>query len=143
GAGNMIANTATNAGGFYSFSGLAAGTYQVRFAAPPGYQFSPAHATSNNADSDADPATGLAGPVVLGPGGWNWDVDAGVYAPGGGLGGNIGDRVWLDADGNGLQDPGEPGLADVPVDLLDGYGGLVQWTTTDADGNYLFEGLQS
>ena len=31
--------------------------------------------------------------------------------------GAIGDRVWIDADGDGVQDPGEAGLAGVTVQL--------------------------
>ena len=62
-------------------------------------------------------------------------------------GGTIGDRVWLDADGDGIQDVGETGLSGVGVDLYlddDGTPGpslgdtLVSSTTTDANGNYLF-----
>ena len=32
--------------------------------------------------------------------------------------GRIGDRVWLDVNRNGLQESGEPGMADVGVVLL-------------------------
>ena len=32
--------------------------------------------------------------------------------------GAIGDRVWIDADGDGLQDPNEAGLYNVPVELV-------------------------
>ncbi len=65
----------------------------------------------------------------------------------------IGDRVWLDTNGDGFQDAtNEPGLANVNVVLtwygadgvLDaGPGGddEVFTTTTDADGRYLFEFL--
>ncbi|MEZ5306296.1 MAG: C25 family cysteine peptidase [Pyrinomonadaceae bacterium] len=59
----------------------------------------------------------------------------------------IGNRIWDDADGDGVQDPGESALANVAVELwvdtdndgivdtLDGS------TTTDSSGNYLFGGL--
>ncbi len=50
----------------------------------------------------------------------------------------IGDRVWFDSNGNHLQDAGEPGVADVPVNLLDVNFKVVQTTTTDALGNYYF-----
>ena len=33
---------------------------------------------------------------------------------------SIGDRVWLDANGNGVQDAGESGMAGVTVELFDG-----------------------
>lgn len=50
----------------------------------------------------------------------------------------IGDRVWFDSNGNHLQDSGEPGVADVPVSLLDINFNIVETTTTDALGNYYF-----
>ncbi|MET7990427.1 SdrD B-like domain-containing protein [Amycolatopsis sp. NPDC005232] len=51
----------------------------------------------------------------------------------------IGDRVWRDTDRNGLQDDGEPGVADIPVTLKDGAGGTLATTKTAADGSYLFD----
>ena len=51
----------------------------------------------------------------------------------------IGDRVWNDVDGNGIQDDGELGIQCVTVNLLDAEGNVVATTTTDANGNYRFE----
>lgn len=53
--------------------------------------------------------------------------------------GTIGDTVWRDLDGNGLQEATEPGLAGVRVYLTNG--AIVRSTVTDASGHYLFEGL--
>ena len=51
----------------------------------------------------------------------------------------VGNRVWLDENGNGIQDAGEPGLANQTVQLKDSSGSTVlQTTSTDADGGYLF-----
>ena len=49
----------------------------------------------------------------------------------------IGDFVWRDANQNGLQDAGEPGIQGVVVDL-DGPNGLHLTTTTDPNGLYSF-----
>ncbi len=59
--------------------------------------------------------------------------------------------MWIDADGDGFQDPGEAGIGGVTVSLLvdsngDGiYGGAgdnpAVTTQTDAAGNYIFDGL--
>jgi uncharacterized repeat protein (TIGR01451 family) len=49
-----------------------------------------------------------------------------------------GDRVWEDTDGDGVQDPGEAGLADVLVALYDGAGQVLDATVTDASGAYGF-----
>jgi uncharacterized repeat protein (TIGR01451 family) len=46
--------------------------------------------------------------------------------------GRIGDFVWVDTNGNGIQDAGEVGLAGVTVYLYD---------SADASGNYIFTGL--
>ena len=62
-------------------------------------------------------------------------VDFGLVAPA-----TIGDRVWNDKDGNGV-DNGEPGVPGVTVILKDADGVEVGRTTTDANGNYRFTGL--
>lgn len=51
-------------------------------------------------------------------------------------GAGIGDRVWFDANGNGLQDDGESGMSDVEVQLLDESGNVLERTRTDASGQY-------
>ena len=56
--------------------------------------------------------------------------------------GQIGDYVWKDLDGDGLQDPNEPGIAGVKVTLTQpSTPGYSQSVLTDADGRYLFSGL--
>jgi hypothetical protein len=60
----------------------------------------------------------------------------------------IGDLVWNDIDGNGLQDASEPGVPGASVQLLDGSGdpvvdasGYAVETTTDVDGRYALQGV--
>ena len=58
--------------------------------------------------------------------------------------GSIGDFVWQDNNANGCQEPGEPGIPNVQVDLFLGCGPnalFVTNTLTGADGKYLFTGL--
>jgi len=56
----------------------------------------------------------------------------------------IGDFVWSDADSDGIQDLGEPGIGGVTLDLLADLDGDYNWddviatTTTTADGFYHF-----
>ncbi|MFU8896692.1 MAG: SdrD B-like domain-containing protein, partial [Gammaproteobacteria bacterium] len=60
------------------------------------------------------------------------------------IGASIGDFVWADFDGDGLQDPGEPGIAGVTVYLYAADGvTLLATTTTDGLGNYRFFGLEA
>jgi hypothetical protein len=58
----------------------------------------------------------------------------------------LGDRVWLDQDGDGVQDSTEPGMGDVRLTLAGteaGSGTLVQRETqTDTTGGYAFVGLR-
>lgn len=57
--------------------------------------------------------------------------------------GSIGDRVWHDLDGDGIQDPGEPGIPGVALTLLpfdSGNTGIFD-VVTDAEGRYFFDNL--
>lgn len=53
----------------------------------------------------------------------------------------VGDLVWIDQNRNGVQDAGEPALADVKVELLDAGGQVLATTTTDGNGRYVFDNL--
>jgi hypothetical protein len=50
----------------------------------------------------------------------------------------VGNLVWYDTNGNGLQDPGERGISGLCVNLLDDGGNLIQRTSTDSNGFYAF-----
>ncbi|HNW58431.1 MAG TPA: SdrD B-like domain-containing protein [bacterium] len=53
--------------------------------------------------------------------------------------GMVGDRIWLDANQNGLQDQDETGIANATVRLLDGSSDeAIRSTTTDLDGIFVF-----
>ncbi|WKZ49508.1 MAG: sortase [Anaerolineales bacterium] len=49
----------------------------------------------------------------------------------------IGNRIWLDSDGDGIQDAGEAPIAGVTVELYQG-GTLIGTAVTDANGGYYF-----
>jgi SdrD B-like domain/Carboxypeptidase regulatory-like domain len=53
----------------------------------------------------------------------------------------IGDTVFADYDGDGTQDPGEPGIPGVVIDLKDTDGNLIGTTTTGPTGSYNFDQL--
>lgn len=51
----------------------------------------------------------------------------------------VGDTVWVDIDGNRRQDPAEPGLADVAVEMFDAdTDTLIDTVYTDSQGHYEF-----
>ena len=138
-AGNVVGTTTTNAAGSYGFD-VAAGTYSVRVVAPANYVITAKDVGGNSAasdalDSDID-ATGKTGNYVLNAGDANNTVDAGLYRTA-----SLGDRVWLDANRNGIQDVGEAGAAGVTVNLCNAAGAVVATQTTSANGSYLFSNL--
>ncbi len=49
----------------------------------------------------------------------------------------LGNRVWRDVNGNGVQDPGEAPISGVVVTLTTPIGGVIT-TTTNINGNYVF-----
>ncbi len=53
----------------------------------------------------------------------------------------MGDRIWSDLDGDGVQDAGEAGINGVSVELLDAANNVIATTVTSGDGNYTFSGL--
>jgi uncharacterized repeat protein (TIGR01451 family) len=144
-ADNTTATTTTDANGKYAFTNLTPGMeYQVKFSAPSGSVFTAQDKGNDVSDSDAN-TSGLSQIVKLASGENNTTIDAGVYAPA-----SLGDRVWLDANGNGQQDSGEAGVSGATVTLIGGGAdGLISTTadntstttSTDASGNYKFSGL--
>ncbi len=135
--GSTIVSTTTAGDGSYLFTGIAPGDYRVEFVAPAGYSFSPVDQGGDDTlDSDAAVGTGRTGLFTLGATDVDVTLDAGLYQPV-----SIGDRVWVDADADGIQDGGESGLAGVTVNLLDAGGGTVASTATAGDGSYSFTGL--
>ncbi|MEM7537942.1 MAG: SdrD B-like domain-containing protein, partial [Chloroflexota bacterium] len=51
----------------------------------------------------------------------------------------IGNYIWQDDDGDGIQDPCENGLADIDVTLYSITGTVVATTTTNTSGEYYFD----
>ncbi len=123
---------------------VTAGTHTYRFTPP-------ANTTSLNPvysrfrftsyDTTTDPPNDPPG--QLGPGGLALDGEVEDYVLM-----SIGNRVWFDENGNGVQDAGEPPIADVLVNLLGPGGNPITdadgnpiITTTDGNGWYNFGGL--
>jgi hypothetical protein len=77
--GNTLIGKTTDANGFYKFSNLIPGSYQVQFGKPTGYVSSTQNATlvDDTQDSDADVITGVSQLVTLQAGEFNQTIDAG------------------------------------------------------------------
>ena len=139
---NLLANTITSGGGAYSFPGLSGGSYQVRFGRSTATitytrTLTDTAVGTDVDDSDANVGTGFSGPITVPGTGVNNDVDAGLYRPV-----TLGNRVYHDLNGDGVQDPGEPGISGVTVTVVwygpDGVSGggddMTFTTTTDLAG---------
>ncbi len=139
---NPLDSKVTDGAGGFLFDGLAAGDYTLEFVAPAGLNFSPQGVGTGGKDSDADPVTGLTNCRSLAVGQVRRGVDAGLttQGPPGGTSG-IGDFVWDDDNGDGIQDAGESGRAGVTVNLLDCGLNPLDSKVTDGAGGFLFDGL--
>ncbi|MCU0795680.1 MAG: carboxypeptidase regulatory-like domain-containing protein [Akkermansiaceae bacterium] len=125
-----VATLLTSGGGAYSFGGLAPGSYVVQFGSVAGFSRTLVNQGSDAADSDASLADGTTVSFVLPPGVVDSSVDAGFYQPG-----TVSGHLYLDVNGDGNQDPGEPDLADVSVVITDG-NGAQQTVVSDHLGNW-------
>ncbi|MFZ4410845.1 MAG: SdrD B-like domain-containing protein, partial [Paracraurococcus sp.] len=134
GAGTTVATTTSSATGAYSFTNVAPGTYQVKVTTPAGYVITTKDAAADTLDSDID-SNGLTPLKTYVSGDVDSSVDAGFWKAA-----SLGDKVWVDSNGNGVQDSGEAGLAGVTVNLLQG-GSVISTQTTGAGGAYSFTPL--
>jgi serine-aspartate repeat-containing protein C/D/E len=73
--------------------------------------------------------------VTLTSGEFNSTLDAGLVLQKA----SLGDFVWEDKNANGIQEAGEAGIAGVTVQLKNSGGTVIQTTSTDANGKYLFD----
>ena len=142
GAGQFIESTHTAADGSYLFTGKTAGDYIVQVdtsTLPPGliptYSYVLGSFDSNDSNDNPYHVT------LVSKSDMDLTVDFGyIPAPAG----SIGDYVWRDLDGDGIQDNAllEPGISGVLVELYNADGTvLLDSKVTDADGYYLFTGL--
>jgi len=134
----IIDTIITNGDGYYTFTQVTPGSYYIHVAKPTGWEYSPKQnpgAPDNDHDSDVDETSGETAYFTLNPGQVDITQDAGMYP----LPATIGDRVWHDTDGDGIQDAGEAGMAGATVGLyFVGNTFPIATQTTDANGHYTF-----
>ena len=126
--------------GHYIFNGIVPGSYYVQVFAQQGVTYSPAFQAANDLDSDITGANGFGTTelIKLQSRETTENIDIGlILEPS-----TIGDLLWIDQNGNGVQDDGESGLNGIVVELYNNEGEKVNETITGtidgADGRYLF-----
>jgi len=139
---SVVQTTQTAGGGYYQFEAPGGATYRIHVELPAGYQETFRYGGPVDEDSDID-AAGYTDPFTVEAGTTDLTFDGGLtpiptnddwYA-------TVGDLVWNDLNADGQQNPGEPGMAGVAVDLISESGDTVGTTTTDASGHYQFTGV--
>ncbi|MBK8621014.1 MAG: carboxypeptidase regulatory-like domain-containing protein [Saprospiraceae bacterium] len=130
--------TFTDEFGRYSFEGLLFGSYYLSVPDVENRVFVLYSGQNPDVDSEItnEFGSGTSRVIALFPGDSLFNIDLG-YAPKI----SLGDFVWEDLNNNGIQDAGEPGLANVKVSLLDKNGQIKAITMTDFSGNYGFDNL--
>jgi uncharacterized surface anchored protein len=119
-------STVTDADGNFSFTGLTEATYTLSEVVPDGFRqtFPAPPGTMTIALSPGQTAAALFGNQAVASTG------------------SITGLKFNDANGNGVQDAGESGVAGVTINLFAASGGaLVATTTTAADGTFSFTGI--
>ncbi|MEM8872653.1 MAG: SdrD B-like domain-containing protein [Planctomycetota bacterium] len=119
--GDLFDEVATDSTGAAIFTGVEPGTYTAEQVVPDGfYQVTPI-------DNETIE-------LIVGEG----DAVVAAFVDDD-LGGVTGIK-WLDLDRDGFQDPGEPALPDVTINLFDETGtNIIDSTTTDEEGRYVFD----
>ena len=138
--GTILQQVTTDEEGAYTFEGVRPGTVYVRFTLAEDCVFSDYTLGGSQVVVQRE-NKGIAGPYALKGGESRISILAGSMQAG-----VVGDLVWLDENGNGLQDSGEPGLAGVRVMLLSVEEDYTQTqifqTRTDANGRYRFRSVR-
>ena len=140
-SGNAIAEFTTGEDGKYVFKGLMPADYALDVTIPSGYVLVDASDTKMAEKGqysfveEADGAFGKSAVITLRMAKHRRDMNVGMVLPG-----RLGDKAWLDLNGNGLQDGEEGGLPGVTIEVLRGEK-VVATAVTDQYGYYTIKGL--
>lgn len=134
---NFVASTFTDSEGKYIFKDIEKGYYYIQVSPENGYLFSPSFSTNTSVNSDitGQNGYGTSSTFYLSPDADRLDIDAGLV-----LGASIGDFVWEDLNGNGIQDIGENGISGISLSLMR-QGVVLETTLSQEDGSYVFDNL--
>ena len=129
--GNVLAETRTDADGNYTFEGLAPGDYRIDFQTGP---YTDKDVGDDATDSDVT-FSGTSDTFSVGVGEDVTNIDAGVMPA------TVEGTIFIDRDEDGQDNDADNALEGATVNLEDPLGNVIATTTTDANGNYSFEGL--
>lgn len=143
-SGDLLGETTSDEGGFYSFIDVAAGDVYLQFEQLDAYMYTLANQGDDLSDSDvtSENGVGTTALITLIPEEEDFTNSAGYQ-----LLPKVGDYVWIDINRNGLQDTDETGLNGVTVNLHSTDGMIIESATTStdptngSDGYYLFDTL--
>ncbi len=141
--GRPVTTTKTDANGKYSFDNLPLGQYKVTVVAPAGATATKASAVKN-VEKDSSTGSAISRNMTT-DGDRDPTLDFGFHKPSV----SLGNRVWRDTNGDGIQSRADKGLGGFKLTLrtLDGesvtdvYGRPVKPLRTKSDGSYLFKDL--
>ena len=136
-AGEVVASAQTAEDGSYAFEGVAPGRYRVRFTAKEadsGFSATERSMTKGGVQASNEPISTTRVLTVSGGDALS-EVNAGVVRMG-----TLTGTVWIDQNGDGVQDEGENVLSGVEVHLMNGAGRVITASaTTDENGQFTFE----
>lgn len=127
--------------GFFAFTNMYPGEYYIEAKLPSSFRFARSVDTQNRTSiivsetEGNEKENGKSDAIMLNMGEYKTSQDIGMGAMG-----KLGDFAWLDLDGDGMQDEGEPGIPDLTIRVYQ-YGELAAETKTDAFGRYMFDSL--
>ena len=129
----------TSGNGNYLITGLQAGTYTVRVDPNSVAAINPGYGPTFDLDGIA---SSYVASVVVGAAADRSDADFGFR-----VGASVGDRLWVDRDGDGLQESGEPGINGVRIFIDANANGIFDAsernTISFGDGNYYLGNLSA
>lgn len=144
---SQVTSTLSGVVGSYLFNTLDPGDYTVTFPSINGYARTVSNSGNDSTDSDASTVVGVnegkTGAYSVTSGGSNLTVDAGYFKA------RIGNYVWIDTNGDGLQNEAAAnGLNGITVELYQNdTNNKIDTTTTKsvggATGYYYFENLDA
>jgi len=135
--GASVSSAVTDSEGWFEFTTLLPGEYTLSAQLPDGYLFAREQDTQEQSSYIISQPDGTAAPLPI-------DLPMGDDVSGIDIGmgamGRIGDRAWLDENGNGMQDIGEANMPGILVELYQ-HGQFIASATTDVYGLYSISNL--